>query len=355
MSLTSLPGDDLPVIVEISGALGIIRLNRPKALNSLTHSMVALIDRALDRFEADPAVGQVLIEATGERAFCAGGDIRALYDRGKAGDLEEAGLFWREEYILNARIAGFPKPYIAFMDGITMGGGVGVSAHGSHRIVTERTKIAMPEVGIGFVPDVGGTWLLTRKPGGIGAYLALTGETIGAADAIAASLADRIVAAADLPALRTALAQADPAALEPVFDRFALALPIGPVEQHRAVIDRTLGRGPIAAILDALDGDGSDFAAATARTIRAKSPTSVKLALRLLAFARGAPSLEACLVQEFRVAISTLEGHDFYEGVRAAVIDKDRNPHWSPAALDAVEDAALDACFRPRPGLEPEF
>src|SRR6202022_5132849 len=192
-------GADL--IVRREGAAGVIRLNRPKALNALTLEMIRGIVAALDRFEADPAVALVLLEGAGERGLCAGGDIRGLYESSRAGgDLGK--VFWRQEYIMNARIAKFPKPYVAFMDGLVMGGGVGLSAHGRHRVVTERTKLAMPEVGLGFFPDVGGTWLLSRSPGEIGTYFGLTGQTMNGPDAIHARFADAVVPSDRLAALR---------------------------------------------------------------------------------------------------------------------------------------------------------
>ena len=197
-------GPEPDLIARREGAAGVIRLNRPKAINALTLEMSLAIDAALDRFEADPAVALVLLEGAGERGLCAGGDIRGLYESSKAGgDLGK--MFWRQEYILNARIAKFPKPYVAFMDGIVMGGGVGLSAHGRHRVVTEKTKLAMPEVGLGFFPDVGGTWLLSRSPGEIGAYFGLTGQTMNGPDAIHARFADAVVPSGKLPALREAL------------------------------------------------------------------------------------------------------------------------------------------------------
>src|SRR5262249_30767134 len=192
------------LIVHREGSAGIIRLNRPKAINAMTLEMSLEIDAALDRFEADPEVSLVLLEGAGERGLCAGGDIRGLYENSKiGGDLGK--VFWRQEYVMNARIAKFPKPYVAFMDGLVMGGGVGLSAHSSHRVVTERTKLAMPEVGLGFFPDVGGTWLLSHAPGEIGTYFGLTGQTMNGPDAIHARFADAVVPSAKWPALREAL------------------------------------------------------------------------------------------------------------------------------------------------------
>ncbi len=203
-SRAAVAGPEPDLIARREGAAGIIRLNRPKTINAVTLEMFRDVDKALDAFEADPAVGLILLEGAGERGLCAGGDIRALYENSKVkGDLGK--ILWREEYILNARIAKFPKPYVAFMDGIVMGGGVGLSAHGRHRVVTERTRLAMPEVGLGFFPDVGGTWLLSRSPGEIGTYFGLTGQTMNGPDAVYARFADAVVPSGKLAALREAL------------------------------------------------------------------------------------------------------------------------------------------------------
>src|SRR3954467_13393915 len=203
-SVVAVTGSEPDLIARREGAAGIIRLNRPKAINAVTLEMFRDIDKALDQFEADPAVAVILLEGAGERGLCAGGDIRALYESSKVrGDLGK--ILWREEYILNARIKKFPKPYVAFMDGIVMGGGVGLSAHCSHRVVTDKTKLAMPEVGLGFFPDVGGTWLLAHAPGEIGTYFGLTGQTMNGPDAIHARFADAVVPAAKWPELRDAL------------------------------------------------------------------------------------------------------------------------------------------------------
>src|ERR1700739_1620387 len=203
-SASAAAGAEPDLIARREGSAGIIRLNRPKAINAVTLEMFRDIDKALDRFEADPSVSVILLEGAGERGLCAGGDIRALYESSQVnGDLGK--ILWREEYILNARIAEFKKPYVAFMDGIVMGGGVGLSAHSRHRVVTDRTKLAMPEVSLGFFPDVGGTWLLARAPGEIGNYFGLTGQTMGCTDAIYAGFADAVVPSAKLPDLRETL------------------------------------------------------------------------------------------------------------------------------------------------------
>src|SRR3954451_18178136 len=232
------PEPDL--IARREGGAGVIRLNRPKAINAVTLEMFREVDRALDAFEADPAVGVILLEGAGERGLCAGGDIRALYESSQVrGGLGK--ILWREEYILNARIANFPKPYVAFMDGIVMGGGVGLSAHGSHRVVTERTKLAMPEVGLGFFPDVGGTWLLSHSPGEIGTYFGLTGQTMNGPDAIYARFADAVVPSAKLPELREALikvrAGITAAEVTGLIAGFAIGATAGPVAATQEKID----------------------------------------------------------------------------------------------------------------------
>src|SRR5271169_2830775 len=224
-------GSEPDLIVRREGAAGIIRLNRPKTINAVTLEMFRGIEKALDEFETDPAIGLILLEGAGDRGLCAGGDIRALYDSSRAkGDLGK--VFWRQEYIMNARIAKFPKPYVAFMDGLVMGGGVGISAHGRHRVVTEKTKLAMPEVGLGFFPDVGGTWLLSRSPGEIGTYFGLTGQTMNGSDTIQARFADAVVPSASLSTLREALvnlgAGARSADVKALVDRFATGEASGP-------------------------------------------------------------------------------------------------------------------------------
>lgn len=345
------------LIVRREGAAGIIRLNRPKALNALTLEMTRGIVAALDAFEADPKVALILLEGAGERGLCAGGDIRSLYESARAsGDLGK--IFWREEYILNARIASFPKPYVAFMDGIVMGGGVGLSAHGSYRIVTDKTKIGMPEVGIGFFPDVGGTWLLARAPGEIGTYYALTGVTMTGADAVHARLADVVVASENWPALRETLTQideADGAAVRVAIERFASADAAAPIATRQGWIDAMFGHDSIEEIVTALAHDASDFAQQTLQTMLAKSPTGLKLTLQLLRDARASSSLQECLTREYRAALEIFVNHDFSEGIRAAVIDKDRNPKWSPARLEDVTPALIARYFVPREQDELKF
>jgi enoyl-CoA hydratase len=306
------------------------------------------VDRALDRFEADPAVGLILLEGAGERGLCAGGDIRALYESSQVrGDLGK--ILWREEYILNARIAKFPKPYVAFMDGIVMGGGVGLAAHGSHRIVTDRTKLAMPEVGLGFFPDVGGTWLLSHAPGEIGTYFGLTGQTMNGPDAVYAGFADAVVPSAKLVALREALTKVHPnpssADVKTVIDRFATGETAGPVAALRPRIDQWFAHDRMEDIFAALHRDGSELAHSTLKTLNEKSPRGMVVTLKLLRLARESSSLEECLVREYRAALEVFASDDFREGVRAAVIDKDRNPKWLPPRIEDVTPEMLAPYF----------
>jgi len=332
-------GAESDLIVRREGAAGIIRLNRPKAINAVTLEMFRDIDKALDAFEADPAVGLILLEGAGERGLCAGGDIRALYESSQVnGDLGK--ILWREEYVLNARIAKFPKPYVAFMDGIVMGGGVGLSAHGSHRVVTEKTKLAMPEVGLGFFPDVGGTFLLSHSPGEIGTYFGLTGQTMNGPDAIYARFADAVVPSGKLAALREALvnlrAGANAAEVKAAIDHFATGETAGPVAALQPQLDRWFAHDRMQDVVASLQRDGSELAQSTLKTLNEKSPRGMVVALKLLRLARASSSLEECLVREYRAALEVFASDDFREGVRAAVIDKDRNPRWSPPGIEDV-------------------
>jgi enoyl-CoA hydratase len=327
------------LIVRREGSAGIIRLNRPKTINAMTLEMSIGIDAALDQFEADPAVAVVLLEGAGERGLCAGGDIRGLYESSRAGgDLGK--VFWRQEYIMNARIAKFPKPYIAFMDGLVMGGGVGLAAHGRHRVVTERTKLSMPEVGLGFFPDVGGTWLLSRSPGEIGTYFGLTGQFMNGPDAIYAHFADAVVPSGKLAALRDVLTKVRSGTasgeVKMLIDGFATGETAGPMAAMQPRIDKWFSHDRMQDIVAALQQDGSELAQSTLRTLNEKSPRGMVVTLKLLRLARTSSSLEQCLVREYRAALEVFRSDDFREGVRAAVIDKDRNPKWSPAKIEDV-------------------
>lgn len=338
--------EDDTVLFDVEGRTGVITLNRPKALNALTHPMVLRMAGALAAWERDPAVHQVLVRGAGERGLCAGGDIRAIHDDAKAGTAASAE-FWRDEYRLNARIARYPKPYLALMDGIVMGGGVGVSAHGGVRVVTERSRVAMPETGIGFVPDVGGTWLLGRAPGRLGTHLALTGAAVGAADALLCGLADHFVPAARLPELTAALAAA-PA--REVLPRYAATPPPGELADRRPWIDHCYAADTVEEIVERLLDDGDPAAKEAAETVLAKSPTALKVTLAALRRAAALGSLEEALVQEFRVSCNALSSPDLVEGIRAQVVDKDRTPRWSPPALADVTGADVERHFAPLPG-----
>lgn len=338
--------DDLLVWRE--GVAGRLRLNRPKALNALTHDMALGIDRALREWRDDGAVKLVIIDAAGDRAFCAGGDIQHIHALGKAGDYEPARRFWAEEYRLNAMIAGYGKPYVAIMDGITMGGGVGVAAHGSHRIVTERTMLAMPEVGIGFLPDVGGTWLLSRAPGRTGYYLGMTGARMDAADAIYAGFADSYIESGRLEAFAAKLAEGGDA--DAAIAECASEPPASTLAAARAEIDDTFGQSDplaIAGRLQEMADHGSEWAASALRGLRRAAPLSVASAFEALRRAEGFASIEQCLALEYRFSHRVLEGHDFLEGVRAAVIDKDRNPQWRPARLEDVTADMVEHMLAP--------
>ncbi|WP_376742727.1 enoyl-CoA hydratase/isomerase family protein [Ensifer canadensis] len=329
------------VIVEHQGAIGRIRLNRMKALNSLNVPMIRLIAEALTEFESDPSVAAVMVTGEGERGLCAGGDIRMIYESGRERPAEGA-QFWREEFIVNSRISAYPKPYVAIMDGIVMGGGVGISAHGSHRVVTERTRLAMPETGIGYFPDVGATWLLPHAPGEFGTYLGLTGRDIGATDAIHARLADHYVPTAKLDELFSTLAALPPSAkaadVDAAIQGVAEQVPPSPLAAHLKAIDRCFAFDTVEEILAALEAEDSDFGRETLALLRSRSALSMALTLDLLRAGRKSASLNECLEREYSATLGMLSNPDFYEGVRAAVIDKDRNPRWSVGLSDVTEE-----------------
>jgi len=333
--------------VERSGGTGRLTLDRPASLNALTLPMIRTMRAALDAWATDDDLHVVLIDSASPRAFCAGGDIRAVYESARTGD-GRTQAFWTEQYGLDVKIARYEKPIVVIMSGIVMGGGVGLSAHARHRVVDETTKLAMPEVGIGLIPDVGGTWLLSRTPGKLGTYLALTGTTVGAADAIAMDLAEHFVANARVNELITAFMTESPRTdkeIHAVIGRFASS-PGDALSLHqRVLIDTAFGRSTVEEIVAALQADGSPFARETSELLESRSPTSLKLTLRALAEARTLDSLEACLRLEFRVMSHRLADFDVREGVRAAVIDKDRKPAWQPAHLADVSLASLDAYF----------
>ncbi|MDD2877296.1 MAG: enoyl-CoA hydratase/isomerase family protein [Acidiphilium sp.] len=338
---------DSDVLIRIVGQWGHITLNRPRALNALTFAMCNAIDDALAAWTRDSGVLGVLIDGAGERGFCAGADIRALYDAIRKGEVAQADVFFAREYRLNARIAKFPKPYIALMDGLTMGGGVGLSAHGSHRVVSERTVLAMPEVGIGFIPDVGATYLLGRVPDNLGTHAALTAMRLTGADSIAIGLADYYVPGQLLDDLRQRVLTA-PSADHAVaaLRACATAPPASALLEQRGWTQSCYDHASIDDILVAL-GNGGEAAHMARTVIAAQSPTAIKLTLRALRAGRGYNAVEPCLQQEYRVALRCMRAPDFTEGVRAAVVDKDRTPHWQPDSLAQVDEATLDRYFAP--------
>ncbi|MCX5381552.1 enoyl-CoA hydratase/isomerase family protein [Streptomyces sp. NBC_00091] len=338
--------EDDTVLIETDGCTGLITLNRPQALNALTHSMVLRIGEALTAWEHDPAVRQVLLRGAGERGLCAGGDIRAIHADAKAGTTGSLA-FWRDEYRLNARIARYPKPYVALMDGIVMGGGVGLSAHGSVRIVTDRSRVAMPETGIGFVPDVGGTYLLSRAPGELGTHLALTGTAVGAGDALLCGLADHYLPADWLDEFTRELTAAPVAEVLTKFK--GATVPEAGLAAERDWIDHCYAADTVEEIHSRLRGSGLAAAREASELLHAKSPTSLKVTLAALRRARELDSLERVLEQEYRVSSAALSMPDLVEGIRAQVIDKDRRPRWSPAALVQVRGTAVDRFFAPLP------
>lgn len=333
-----------PVLVSRQGRAGHLRLNRPRALNALDHAMVRALAAALDAWEHDAEVKSVVLSGAGERGLCAGGDIRGIHEDVTGGGGEASAAFWRDEYRLNARIAHYPKPYVALMDGVVMGGGVGVSAHGDVRVVTERSRVAMPETGIGFVPDVGGTWLLARAPGELGTHLALTASAAGPGDALLCGLADHFVPSDRLDALTGALAEVDPAE---AVRRYAAEAPPGELAEQRGWIDACYAADSVEEILRRLREHGSRAAKEAAVAIETKSPTALKVTLESLRRAARLDSLESALEQEYRVSTAALSSPDFAEGVRAQIIDKDRTPRWSPASLSEVSTSDVERHFAP--------
>lgn len=334
------------VLSETRGRLGLITLDRQKALNALNEEMCAEILRVLDVWEGDDGIEVVAIRGAGDRAFCAGGDVVGLHRAGTEGTADWENFFARE-YRMNHRIGTYKKPYVALMDGITMGGGVGISIHGDYRIVTENTLFAMPETGIGLIPDVGGTHALPRLPGALGTYLGLTGARLKAEDCLYAEIATHYVPAARLDALIEALAS-DVDGVADVIDRFAAAPEQPPaLEAYRDGIDKHFSGDTCEAIMSSLSM-GDEWAEGQRDLLMKMSPTSMKVTLRALQ--EGAhDDLAACLEREYRIVGNIKAGHDFFEGVRAQLIDKDRKPRWNPSNLRDVTDEMVDAYFQAPP------
>ena len=321
------------ISIRCQGRAGRITLQRPDALNALTYDMALEIEAALRAWASDAAVALVVIDAEGDRAFCSGGDIQEMYRTGTAGDYAYGRRFWADEYRLNALIADYPKPYVAFMHGFTMGGGVGISAHGSHRIVCENSQVAMPECGIGLVPDVGGSLLLARGPGRIGEYLGLTGLRMGAGDALYVGFADTFVPHSAWPDLIAALEESgDTAAIASA----AAPAPDGMFAQDAAAIDTHFAGETLRDIVNSLANDPGDFAVATLKRLSRPSPLSMGCAVELIHRARSLDAIAPVLAQEYRFTYRCMEQGDFLEGIRAQVVDKDRSPRWRHGDLDAV-------------------
>ncbi|TIC85055.1 enoyl-CoA hydratase/isomerase family protein [Nocardioides sp. GY 10113] len=339
-----------PVLVRRAGHAGYLELNRPKAINALTLEMVDIISAALEEWVTDDEVKVVVLTGAGERGLCAGGDIVALWHDAKAGGTD-AAEFWAAEYRLNDAIKHYPKPYVAVMDGIVLGGGIGLSAHGAFRIVTERSSIGMPETGIGFLPDVGGTWLLSRAPGETGTHLALTAGSVRAGDAIAIGMADHYMESAQIPALLDLLATKD---VEHAIGALAEGEPpSSDLLAARSWIDEAYAGDDVAAILDRLRARPEPEAQKAADRIAGKSPTSLAITLRALREATSYADLADALEVEYRLALRCHGHHDFVEGIRAQVVDKDRDPRWSPASIAEVTTAEVDAFFAPLGADEP--
>jgi len=332
------------VLFERRGAVGHILLNRPKALNALTLYMVMEMTRQLQAWTVDDAVKVVVIEGAGEKGFCAGGDIRALYESGKAGT-DYWYDFYSNEYRLNTLIKEFPKPYVAIMNGITMGGGVGVSVNGSHRVVSGRTVFAMPETGIGLIPDVGGSYFLPRLKGEAGMYLGLTGERMKGADSLHVGVGTHYVPEESLPDLVRGLTETpSSAAVDDVLGKFAVAVEDTPYRAIEPSVDRLFAGDTVAEILAALKADGGEWATKMAKLIGTKSPTSVLVTFEQLRRGKELTFREG-MSQELRCVMHINKGHDFYEGVRAVIIDKDNTPQWVPATLEAVAPDVVQAHF----------
>lgn len=348
--------DEATVLTEQRGRVGIITLNRPRAINALDLDMIRLLQTAFDRFEAADDVDVIVLRGAGERGFCSGGDMVAARASVLAGD-PESHRFFIEEYHLNARIARCATPVVAFMDGLVLGGGIGLAGHASHRLVTETARIGMPEVNIGFVIDVGGSWLLAHAPGELGTYLGLTGEHVGPLDALLVGAADRLVDRASLDGLVEALVAGTP--LQTAIDAVTVAaLDEAPLGQARTWIDRCFAAPDVASILSRLQREDDPAAHRAAEVMLGRSPTSMVVSLELLRRARAAADLEECLALEYSAVLEVLPSHDLIEGVRAALVDKDRSPQWHPTTVADVSPAFVAACFaraESEPGWTAQF
>ena len=332
------------ISIRKDGKAGRITLTRPKALNAMTYEMCIAIEDAVDAWATYDEVELIIIDAEGDKAFCAGGDIAELYDTGTKGDYEYARRFWRDEYRLNAKIAEYPKPYVAFMQGFVMGGGVGISCHGHPRIVCESSQIAMPECGIGLVPDVGGTYLLAKAPGRLGEYLGTTGTRMNAGDAIHAGFADHFIPQEKWADLIAQLSETGDLSL---IDQASATPPEGTVSAQAAEIDTHFSGDTLSDIVASLKSSDSEFAAATLKALSRGSPLSMACTVEMLHRLEGpGTDIRQALDLEYRFTHRAMEHGDFLEGIRAAVIDKDRSPKWQHD-LDAPPQQAADAMLTP--------
>ncbi len=338
------------VLTFIDGKVGRIRLNRPKAIHALTTAMCEAVLDALTAWCGDPAVEAVMIDHAEGRGFCAGGDIRMLAESG-AKDGVEARAFFHTEYRMNHRLFTYGKPVVAFMDGITMGGGVGISQPARYRVATENTRLAMPETGIGLFPDVGGGWYLSRIPGRIGQYLALTGHRLDGAECVEMRLASDYLTGDRLDEAKSRIAQS-PGEIEAILTDLAAPPPAAKILAHEADIDRLFAGDRLEHIYAALEADGGEWATATLATLKTKSPQTMKVSLRLLAEGRRMVDFAAEMTQEYAVGSRVVTRHDFIEGVRAVIVDKDNAPVWKPATPAEVGDDLIDAIFTPLPADE---
>lgn len=343
MTEAGITGESDELLTRVDGDVGFVTLNRPKAINSLNQNMVDTLSTVLIRWERDDAVRAVVLSGAGERGLCAGGDVVALYHSARK-DGVAARRFWRDEYLMNGQVGRFAKPYVALMDGIVMGGGVGVSAHANTRVVTDTAKVAMPEVGIGFIPDVGGTYLLSRAPGKLGLHAALTGEPFNGADAIALGFADHYLPHSELDAFKAAIA-AD--GVESALAHHVIEPPPSDLAAQREWIDECYSKDTVADIIAALQAHDAAPANDAANLIKTRSPIALSVTLEAVRRAGDLETLEDVLVQDYRVSSASLRSHDFVEGIRAQLVDKDRNPNWSPATLDEVTIAAVADYFQP--------
>ena len=328
----------------VEGGIAFGTLSRPKALNALTLDMIRAYYARLVGWAKDPAIRAVVIEGEGGKAFCAGGDVRAVYDSVKTTPSDLNRVFFAEEYQLNRLIHRLGKPYVALIDGITMGGGLGLSVHGTHRIATEKTMAAMPETGIGLFPDIGATWFLNRCPGKMGLFLALTGARVRAADAMLVGFATHYAPSAALEGLKRDLVAGTD--VDTAIRKVAADPGPAPLADAKAAIDRTFAGGSVEAILAALEAEATDWAKETLKTLGPKSPTSLKVTFEQLRRGAGL-SIEDVLVMEYRMTQVFMAEHDFFEGIRALLVDKDQSPKWKPATLAEVTDADVARYFAP--------